>query len=150
MAPTDLIALTRTLKMVKTVLVALFLFSTLVWAEDHSLQSRVEKSRLTEKQHFEVRYTSHLDPIVINAMHAWTLHIQHRSGEPVTDAIVRIEGGMPEHDHGLPTRPRITQNLGNGEYLLEGMKFHMGGQWQVTLSIQQDKILDRVTFNLSL
>ena len=26
-------------------------------------------------------------------------------GEPVTDAVITVEGGMPLHDHGLPTMP---------------------------------------------
>ena len=42
---------------------------------------------------------------------------------------------MPEHDHGLPTEPRITTNLGAGDYLLEGMKFHMNGVWTISLVI---------------
>ena len=34
---------------------------------------------------------------------------------------------MPEHNHGFPTAPRVTENLGEGDYLLEGMRFNMGG-----------------------
>ncbi len=121
-----------------------------VLAENESIPSGMETSRLSDAQQFQVRFTSELEPVVINTMHAWTLHIEDRSGNPVTDAEIQVAGGMPEHDHGLPTRPRVTRNLGHGDYLLEGMKFHMGGRWQVTLSIQQGTVSDRVTFDLNL
>jgi hypothetical protein len=57
---------------------------------------------------------------------------------------------MLVHDHGLPTLPLATQNLGDGDYLVEGMKFHMNGWWQVTLSIVSGDDSDSVTFDLQL
>ena len=120
---------------------------SLASAESGSVAETIEVS---DEQQFQVQFTSKLSPIVINTMHSWVLHIEDRSGEPVADAEVQVSGGMPEHDHGLPTRPRVTQNLGNGDYLIEGLKFHMGGWWQVTCSIQQGAISDSVTFNLNL
>ncbi len=138
------------MRIIKATFAVLCVYAALAWAQGNSAQPITEASGLSDEQHFEVRFTSHLDPIAINTMHAWTLHIQDRSGKPVADATVEVEGGMPDHDHGLPTRPRVTQNLGGGDYLLEGMKFHMGGWWQVTLLIRQDQISDRVTFDLNL
>lgn len=134
----------------KAALVILCVHAGLAWAQGSPEQPDTGASRLTDEQHFAVRYTSHLDPIAINTMHAWTLNIRDRSGRPVTDATVQVEGGMPGHDHGLPTRPRVTQDLGGGDYLLEGMKFHMGGRWQVTLLVEQGETSDRVTFELDL
>ena len=83
-------------------------------------------------------------------MHAWILHIENNIGEPVSNAEVTVDGGMPEHDHGLPTQPQVTQNLGNGNYLLEGLRFHMGGWWQVTITIYSNNTNDSVTFDLQL
>ena len=68
---------------------------------------------------FHVSYKSKLQPIAINRIHNWVLHVELADGQPVTNADITVEGGMPAHDHGLPTLPRITQSLGNGEYLLE-------------------------------
>ena len=138
------------MRIMKAALLALCMYAGFAWAQGSPRLPDTGASRLTDEQHFAVRYTSHIDPIAINTMHAWTLHILDRSGKPVTEATVRVEGGMPDHDHGLPTRPRVTQNLGGGDYLLEGMKFHMGGRWQVTLLIKQGETSDRVTFDLDL
>ena len=57
---------------------------------------------------------------------------------------------MPQHGHGLPTQPRITDDQGNGEYLVEGMKFQMPGWWTLSFHITADDQSDSVTFNLVL
>ena len=108
------------------------------------------EAQTTENGHFTVSAVSRLDPVVINETHSWTLHIENAEGKPVTDAEIAIDGGMPEHDHGFPTAPRVTQNLGEGDYLLEGMRFNMGGVWVLTLEISSGGQSDTVTFEFEL
>jgi hypothetical protein len=50
----------------------------------------------------------------------------------------------------MPTHPLVTQNLGNGDYLVEGMKFQMGGWWVIDFDISAAGVSDRVSFNLIL
>ena len=57
---------------------------------------------------------------------------------------------MPQHGHGLPTRPRVTRNLGDGIYEIEGVRFNMGGWWEFKLAIAGSRGADTVTFNLEL
>lgn len=71
-------------------------------------------------------------------------------GQAVDGAAITIDGGMPQHGHGLPTRPRVTKVLGNGEYVIEGVRFNMGGWWELKLAIAGDAGTDTVTFNLAL
>jgi hypothetical protein len=71
-------------------------------------------------------------------------------GDPVADAVITIDGGMPQHGHGLPTRPRVTKNLGDGSYEISGVRFNMGGWWELKLTISGPAGTDTVTFNLSL
>ncbi len=106
--------------------------------------------QITENGLFTVSAVSRLDPVVINETHAWTLHIESDDGSPVTDAEIAIDGGMPEHNHGFPTAPRVTENLGEGDYLLEGMRFNMGGVWELTLEISSGGQSDTVTFEFEL
>ena len=72
------------------------------------------------------------------------------AGGPVDDATIQIDGGMPQHGHGLPTRPRVTRALGNGLYEIEGVRFNMGGWWEFKLAINAPSGSDIVTFNLAL
>ncbi len=115
-----------------------------------SMAADILDAQSTETGHFNVSATSRLDPVVINETHAWTLHIEASDGSPVTDAEIAIDGGMPEHNHGFPTSPRVTENLGEGDYLLEGMRFNMGGVWVLTLEISSGEQSDTVTFEVEL
>lgn len=87
---------------------------------------------------------------VINRMHSWVLHIETREGLKVEGAIVDVEGGMPKHNHGLPTKPRVTKELGDGNYKLDGMRFHMAGYWEIVVSITTDAGTSTVTIPLQL
>ena len=81
---------------------------------------------------------SQLSPIEINTIHSWEIVLSDDDG-PVSGASLEIVGGMPEHNHGMPTQPRITQELVPGRYLLEGVRFHMPGIWRLTSSISTEK-----------
>ena len=61
-----------------------------------------------------------------------------------------IDGGMPAHAHGLPTEPQLAENLGGGQYRVEGMRFNMGGHWEIRIGISADPGLDEAVFNLDL
>jgi hypothetical protein len=54
----------------------------------------------------------------------------------VEGAQIEVDGGMPAHDHGLPTAPRVTEDLGGGDYRLDGVRFHMRGLWQMYFTIR--------------
>ena len=71
-------------------------------------------------------------------------------GEAVSGATIVVDGGMPEHGHGLPTRPRVTSPLGGGWYEINGLRFNMGGWWELKLTITTAAGTDTVTFNLQL
>ena len=74
-----------------------------------------EASCLSTRGVYQASYRSDLLPIRINHIHAWVLHLATFDGQPVTDAEIGITGGMPQHNHGLPTQPQVTENLGNGD-----------------------------------
>ena len=90
------------------------------------------------------------DTIPRGKLHRWTLHLETAAGQPVQGAQIAIDGGMPQHGHGLPTRPRVTRPLGPGDYAVEGMKFNMGGWWVVKFRVAADAGRDSVVFNIRL
>lgn len=99
---------------------------------------------------FVASYSSELDPLQINKLHTWVLHLEDIQGKAVLGALIKADGGMPEHNHGLPTRPRVTEELGNGNYRVEGLRFHMGGKWQLTFTIEANDKTDIVVIDVSL
>jgi len=78
------------------------------------------------------------------------VQVTDAQGQPVDNATFVVDGGMPEHGHGLPTQPRVTRSLGGGIYEIEGVRFSMGGWWELKLAIDAPAGADKVTFNLSL
>ena len=99
------------------------------------------------------RFTATLQPdqpLRPRRMHTVRVAITDAAGVPVDDATIQIDGGMPQHGHGLPTRPRVTRALGDGLYEIEGVRFNMGGWWEFRLAIHAASRSDVVTFNLAL
>jgi hypothetical protein len=86
----------------------------------------------------------------INVVHEWVLHIETADGEPAAGALVTVNGDMPAHGHGMPTEPQVTADLGDGDYLVEGMSFQMGGYWIVDVTIAFGGQTDLVRFGLEL
>jgi len=90
------------------------------------------------------------DSIPTGKLQSWTLHLETANGAPVDVATVSVDGGMPQHGHGLPTKPQVKRALGNGNHLVEGMKFNMGGWWVVKFHVSSTAGNDSLVFNLSL
>ena len=106
--------------------------------------------KMSDQGTFMVSVSSNLDPLEINEIHTWTIHVETADGEQVEGAEIAVDGGMPEHNHGFPTAPEVTEELGGGDYLLEGMKFNMAGWWELKLAITSGDQADEVTFNITL
>ena len=104
-------------------------------------------TRPTVERKFVVALEPPATPAAINQIHSWQIKLTTPAGLPITHAQIAVDGGMPQHGHGLPTRPQVTRELADGTYLLEGMKFSMTGWWEIKLAIQSTEGSDKVTFN---
>jgi hypothetical protein len=107
-------------------------------------------SKPTDRGLYTASVEPGLSPIVVGTMHGWVIHINTQDGKPVDHAKISVDGGMPQHGHGLPTEPEVSADLGEGRYQVEGMKFNMPGWWVVNLSVEGPDGSDTVTFNLVL
>ena len=99
------------------------------------------------------KYTTTLqprEPLRLRRLQTVPVLITDAAGRPVEQAAIKVDGGMPEHGHGLPTQPRLGRSLGGGVYEIDGVRFSMGGWWEFKLAIESPAGADSVTFNLSL
>lgn len=108
------------------------------------------RTRVSEAGKYRATIIPAGDSVARNKLHSWTLHLETATGEPVDNAAVAVDGGMPQHGHGLPTKPVVTRHLGQGNHLVEGMKFNMGGWWVVKFSVGGAAAADTIVFNLKL
>lgn len=96
---------------------------------------------------YRATLSSQLTPLQINQIHAWQLDLATAEGQSVVEAVINFDGGMPEHNHGFPTAPVVSE-VGNGIYLIEGVKFQMGGMWQMTFDVEANGYHDRLIFDV--
>lgn len=105
-------------------------------------------TRLTDAGHFSVSVAPANPDYQRNTLHSWIVTIASLDGTSVAGAEIAIDGGMPQHGHGLPTSPQMTESLGDGRYKIEGVRFNMRGWWEFKLAITADGQRDDITFNL--
>lgn len=75
--------------------------------------------------------------IPLQKIHSWTLHVEDAAGKPAENLKIFMDGGMPMHRHGFPTKPRVTDHLANGDYRIDGIKFNMAGHWEMIFNINE-------------
>ena len=111
----------------------------------------VSLDRLTDQRHYRVKIASETDPVPLSRVHQWSVQVMSADGKPVAGATLRVDGGMPEHRHGLPTAPRVEETAVPGSYRIRGMKFSMTGWWVLKLDIREPGgRADKTTFNVVL
>lgn len=88
--------------------------------------------------------------VVINQLQSWRLLLTNLQGKPARNMTIAFSGHMPGHVHGLPTQPRVTDEIAPGVYRISGVKFQMRGWWVIDLAISDGDSDDSIRFNLRL
>lgn len=139
------------MKPLHTILISLFLsvfcMQSVVAAK---MDEQTTQTRTSGNGLYEVTIDSYLKPLKLGRMHAWTASIRTADDTPVTDAEIKVSGGMPIHNHGFPTQPEMTKQIEDGVYLIEGFKFSMGGPWVMILDITSGENTDSVAFDIDM
>jgi hypothetical protein len=113
-------------------------------------EADVTTTRTSKTGAYVVTYVPDVSPVPKRELHAWTIEVRDAAGRPADGVQLGIDGGMPDHGHGLPTKPAVREALGGGRYVVDGMKFNMGGYWVVDLAIDGPSVDDTVRFELNL
>ena len=110
----------------------------------------LSRSKASEKGLYSISIAPEAGSFKQGELHSWVISLRGANGAPVENATFTVDGGMPQHHHGLPTSPAVTVHLGDGRYRLEGVKFHMSGWWELRLAIEAPAGRDKATFNIVL
>jgi hypothetical protein len=103
----------------------------------------------TEQDLYQVSIEPESGPVKQGPLHSWIAAVKSANGTPIVDATVAVDGGMPDHGHGLPTAPKAS-HIGDGHYRIDGIRFNMGGWWELRLTINGPAGTDAVVFNIML
>jgi hypothetical protein len=110
----------------------------------------VSRTKNTDNGLFVASFSPERGVVRQGELESWLLTLKTKAGAPVEGAAIAISGGMPQHNHGLPTSPQATDYLGDGRYRIEGVKFTMSGWWQLHFAISATAGSDTVLFNVVL
>jgi len=135
---------------VLVLLVGIGLYLSRSMTQDTGPDLDLSRSKATEQSFYVATITPEDGEPKVGPLHSWVLALTTADGTPVEGASVSVDGGMPNHNHGLPTAPRVTADLGEGRYRIEGVKFSMPGWWVLTVTVDGPQGADRATFNLML
>jgi len=64
---------------------------------------------------------------------AWTVAVADLAGSPQAGCTISATVFMPEHGHGSPVAPTVSETETAGEYTLAGVDLFMPRLWEVTL-----------------
>jgi len=119
------------------------------WRQDRDFAARVDQSprRSSRDGRYVVEVLERPQPLV-GAFQTWLIRLHTAQGEPLQAARLSISGGMPEHGHGLPSKPQIEATGVAGQYRVSGLQFGMPGWWEIHLYISDGRQDDSVTLNV--
>lgn len=142
---------TRRSSPVRAALVAGFLaglFSTGALAGSGDEDIEASWSAASDRGVYKVSIRPADGDIPIGKLHSWIIRVALPDGTAVFPARVFVGGGMQGHGHGLPTQPQVIRYGGEGEYLVEGVRFSMEGEWQLSFIIESSHGRDRADFEV--
>ena len=89
-------------------------------------------------------------PISVNKVFCLSVTVQGANDAWLKGLRVsKFDAFMPGHHHGMVTRPKVTiQKPGN--YLIEGVKLHMSGDWSLELKLEHGQVSTQVAIPLKL
>lgn len=73
--------------------------------------------------------------IRLGALQAWIVCVESSAGARFQPARLAFDGSMPQHGHGFETTPRVTHALSDGCYRVDGVRFHMAGEWAIQVEL---------------
>lgn len=119
------------------------------WRQDHDFAARADQSprRSSRAGLYQVEVLQRPPPTA-GEFQTWVIRVSTADGRPLSSAAIGISATMPEHGHGLPSRPQVAPGDQPGEYRLSGLQFGMPGWWALNLYISDGRRDDSVTLNV--
>lgn len=104
----------------------------------------------TDNGHYRLKVAPETRPVKLRTFHSWAVEVVDRQGKPVELKNLSVAGGMPAHGHGMPSQPKVSEFLGNGRYLINGMMFNMHGDWRLDFRITDGAEADTASLNITI
>jgi len=99
---------------------------------------------------FEITLEPEGGAIGRNRHFALDVMVEAKAGEVAGLAVaVAVDADMPAHQHGMNTKPEVVAIGDGGRYRVEGMLFHMAGDWVIKVDVTRGEKTESATFPVS-
>jgi len=106
------------------------------------------REAITNEGNYTVLYVPNPSPVPLNEH--FTIEVQVTPSAKDQKTIeIEVDADMPAHGHGINTAPTI-RNEGNGKFTVDGILFHMKGDWELYVDILDGPVRERAVFPLTL
>ncbi|GEM_PF-890352 len=110
------------------------------------------RSLVTKEGTYRVAYIPAPDPIPLNENFAVNFTVTYADGREAAlpaDLELKADATMPAHKHGMLQKPTIQKETA-GKYKVDGMKFHMPGQWVMKVDLTSGAKTETVEFEINM
>jgi hypothetical protein len=98
--------------------------------------------------HFIVRVTGLERSQPLHRLHGFELRLETTDGRAAAGASIVLSGRRLDASNPLPTLPRVAPATGEGNYRVEGVRFHMPGDWHLVFDIDFEQVRDRAVLDI--
>jgi hypothetical protein len=122
----------------------------LVLADPAAAQScgHMDGARKVESTRYVLAYRTKPAKLAVGQHFVVEMAVCPKGGEAAPET-VRVDGFMPEHNHGMNYKAVVKAGEG-GRYLADGMMFHMPGKWDFIFEVRGAGKTDRMTHTVIL
>ena len=105
------------------------------------------KEVLSNDKNYVVTVQTMPSEVPLNKPFKLVIEIRDSQGSKalVDDISIKVDGGMPSHNHAMYTLPKMKK-LSKGRFEVTGMLFHMPGVWLVTVDINSGFVTERAQY----
>jgi hypothetical protein len=116
-------------------------------------------ARTTQNGRYKISLETRPDVPPRGELFVVVAHFTELDGTPIEDGKVSLDARMPQHNHGMMTDPiddpgkcdatGANCRHAGGVYETSGFKFHMGGEWTITVDVVGPRGSDSTSFAFS-
>ena len=138
------------MKSILTLIIATIVFLTAGCDQETVVIEKLPTTVATASGNYAIDYSFSPDPIPKNEHFSMQLVVTRKDGGNLPeDFSILVDADMPAHGHGINTAPEI-KILPSGTYQVDGLLFHMGGQWELYIDVMEGGIPDRATIPIEM
>ncbi len=98
--------------------------------------------RLVESPQYRLAWRSDPTPVPVGRLFALEVTVCPRAPGGAVAAL-GVDARMPAHGHGMNYKPSVKP-VGDGRYRVEGLMFHMPGQWELVFEVRETGRVERI------